>query len=57
MNTTHEKSGVKVVSNSWSVQGRKLISGIEHSKHDLVAEFDNNPELPERLFLVGGQRS
>jgi hypothetical protein len=54
MNTNQatEKSVVKIVPDKWIASGRKLIVGIERAKQNLIAEFRNKLELPERLFQV-----
>jgi hypothetical protein len=49
---TKDKSVVKIVPDSWVASGQKLVIGIERAKQNLVAQFKNHLELPQRLFQV-----
>ncbi|HTV40615.1 MAG TPA: hypothetical protein VMF08_08570 [Candidatus Sulfotelmatobacter sp.] len=49
---TKDKSVVKIVPDSWVASGQKFIIGIERAKQNLIAQFKDHLELPQRLFQV-----
>lgn len=49
---TKDKPVVKIVPDSWVASGQKLVIGIERAKQNLIAQFKDHLELPQRLFQV-----
>lgn len=50
MNAQNKNSMIR--RDSWIASSQKLIVGIERAKQDLAARFEDQSEVPQRLFQV-----